>query len=72
MKPGWAKPAVVEGFALRIANNDVPTPLQGVAVRTLDLGLLQAGASVKGEFENRLKSVIEEVRASLTPIHFVY
>lgn len=65
---GVGKTAVVEGFALRIANNDVPTPLQGVAVRTLDLGLLQAGASVKGEFENRLKSVIEEVRASLTPI----
>ncbi len=65
---GVGKTAVVEGFALRIAKNDVPAPLQGVAVRTLDLGLLQAGASVKGEFENRLKSVIEEVRASLTPI----
>jgi type VI secretion system protein VasG len=58
----------VEGFALRIAAGDVPEPLKGVAVRTLDLGLLQAGASVKGEFENRLKSVIEEVRASVTPI----
>ncbi|WP_346838555.1 type VI secretion system ATPase TssH [Microbulbifer sp. SAOS-129_SWC] len=65
---GVGKTAVVEGFALRIASGDVPEPLQGVAVRTLDLGLLQAGASVKGEFENRLKSVIEEVRASATPI----
>ncbi len=65
---GVGKTAVVEGFALRIAAGDVPEPLQGVAVRTLDLGLLQAGASVKGEFENRLKSVIEEVRASVTPI----
>ena len=65
---GVGKTAVVEGFALRIAAGDVPEPLKGVAVRTLDLGLLQAGASVKGEFENRLKSVIEEVRASVTPI----
>lgn len=65
---GVGKTAVVEGFALRIAEGDVPEPLRGVAVRTLDLGLLQAGASVKGEFENRLKSVIEEVRASATPI----
>ncbi|WP_370315733.1 type VI secretion system ATPase TssH, partial [Thalassolituus sp.] len=65
---GVGKTAVVEGFALRIAQGDVPDPLKGVAVRTLDLGLLQAGASVKGEFENRLKSVIEEVRASVTPI----
>ncbi|MFT7559571.1 MAG: type VI secretion system protein VasG [Flavobacteriales bacterium] len=65
---GVGKTAVVEGFALRIAEGDVPEPLRGVAVRTLDLGLLQAGASVKGEFENRLKSVIEEVKASITPI----
>lgn len=65
---GVGKTAVVEGFALRIANGDVPDPLKGVQLRTLDLGLLQAGASVKGEFENRLKSVIEEVRASLIPI----
>ncbi|MCO1332926.1 type VI secretion system ATPase TssH [Microbulbifer sp. OS29] len=65
---GVGKTAVVEGFALRIASGDVPGPLRGVAVRTLDLGLLQAGASVKGEFESRLKSVIEEVRASVTPI----
>ncbi|KGM30669.1 type VI secretion system ATPase TssH, partial [Inquilinus limosus] len=60
--------AVVEGFALRIAAGDVPELLRGVALRTLDLGLLQAGAGVKGEFENRLKSVIEEVNASPTPI----
>ncbi|MGB0502760.1 MAG: Clp protease N-terminal domain-containing protein, partial [Thalassolituus sp.] len=63
---GVGKTAVVEGFALRIAEGDVPDPLKGVALRTLDLGLLQAGASVKGEFENRLKSVIEEVRGSVT------
>ncbi len=65
---GVGKTAVVEGFALRIAHGDVPDPLKGVVVRTLDLGLLQAGASVKGEFENRLKSVIEEVKASPVPI----
>ncbi len=65
---GVGKTAVVEGFALRIASGDVPEPLKGVAVRSLDLGLLQAGASVKGEFENRLKSVIAEVKASPTPI----
>lgn len=65
---GVGKTAVVEGFALRIASGDVPDPLKGVTVRTLDLGLLQAGASVKGEFENRLKSVIAEVKASPTPI----
>ncbi|MDH5179163.1 MAG: type VI secretion system ATPase TssH [Gammaproteobacteria bacterium] len=65
---GVGKTAVVEGFALRIASGDVPEPLKGVCVRTLDLGLLQAGASVKGEFENRLKSVIAEVKASPQPI----
>ena len=65
---GVGKTAVVEGFALRIASGDVPGPLKDVCVRTLDLGLLQAGASVKGEFENRLKSVIEEVKASSQPI----
>ncbi|HEX6730471.1 MAG TPA: type VI secretion system ATPase TssH [Pyrinomonadaceae bacterium] len=65
---GVGKTAVVEGFALRIAKADVPTPLKNVAVRTLDLGLLQAGAGIKGEFENRLKSVIEEVKASPQPI----
>jgi type VI secretion system protein VasG len=65
---GVGKTAVVEGFALRIATGDVPDPLKGVTVRSLDLGLLQAGASVKGEFENRLKSVIAEVKASAEPI----
>ncbi|HEX4148539.1 MAG TPA: type VI secretion system ATPase TssH, partial [Pirellulales bacterium] len=65
---GVGKTAVVEGFALRVAAGDVPDPLKKVAVRTLDLGLLQAGAGVKGEFENRLKSVIAEVKASSQPI----
>jgi type VI secretion system protein VasG len=65
---GVGKTAVVEGFALRIAEQDVPETLRGVCLRTLDLGLLQAGASVKGEFENRLRSVIEEVKASPQPI----
>src|SRR5579863_313400 len=65
---GVGKTAVVEGFALRIAAGDVPEPLKNVAVRTLDLGLLQAGAGIKGEFENRLKSVIEEVKGSPQPI----
>ncbi len=65
---GVGKTAVVEGFALRIAEGDVPAPLRNVAVRTLDLGLLQAGAGIKGEFENRLKSVIEEVKSSPQPI----
>jgi type VI secretion system protein VasG len=62
------KTAVVEGFALRIAAGDVPPPLKSVVLRTLDLGLLQAGAGVKGEFENRLKQVIAEVKASPVPI----
>ncbi len=65
---GVGKTAVVEGFALRIAQGDVPEPLKHVAVRTLDLGLLQAGAGIKGEFENRLKTVIEEVKSSPQPI----
>jgi type VI secretion system protein VasG len=65
---GVGKTAVVEGFAMRIAQGDVPEPLRNVIVRTLDLGLLQAGASVKGEFENRLKDVINEVKSSPTPI----
>jgi type VI secretion system protein VasG len=65
---GVGKTAVVEGFALRVAVGDVPPALQNVAIRTLDLGLLQAGAGVKGEFENRLKSVIEEVKASPAPV----
>lgn len=65
---GVGKTAVVEGLALRVAANDVPPPLQGVTLRTLDMGLLQAGASVKGEFENRLKNVIDEVKKSPKPI----
>ncbi len=65
---GVGKTAVVEGLALRIATLDVPPPLQGVELHVLDMGLLQAGASVKGEFENRLKNVIEEVKKSPHPI----
>jgi type VI secretion system protein VasG len=65
---GVGKTAVVEGFALRVAQGDVPPALRGVAVRTLDLTLLQAGAGVKGEFENRLKTVIDEVKSSPQPI----
>lgn len=65
---GVGKTAVVEGFALCVATGDVPPPLKNVSVRTLDLGLLQAGAGVKGEFENRLKAVIAEVKASPQPI----
>ena len=65
---GVGKTAVVEGFALRIAAGDVPPPLADVSIRTLDLGLLQAGASMKGEFENRLRQVIEEVQRSEKPI----
>lgn len=65
---GVGKTAVVEGFALRVASGDVPDLLKDVCVRVLDLGLLQAGASVKGEFENRLKSVINEVKSSSQPI----
>lgn len=65
---GVGKTAVVEGFALRIAQGDVPPTLQNVSVRMLDVGLMQAGASVKGEFEKRLKAVIDEVQASETPI----
>src|SRR5688500_12066507 len=65
---GVGKTAVVEGFARRVVEGDVPEPLKNVAIRTLDLALLQAGAGVKGEFENRLKSLIEEVKNSPTPI----
>ena len=65
---GVGKTAVVEGFALRIARGDVPPPLQDVTLRTLDVGLLQAGASMKGEFENRLRQVIDEVQSSEKPI----
>jgi len=65
---GVGKTAVVEGLALRIAAGDVPPALREVTLRTLDLGLLQAGAGVKGEFENRLKSVIQETQASPKPV----
>ncbi len=65
---GVGKTAVVEGFALRLASGDVPPGLQGVTLRSLDLGLLQAGAGMKGEFENRLRGVIDEVKASPKPI----
>ncbi|HFE38689.1 MAG TPA: type VI secretion system ATPase TssH, partial [Gammaproteobacteria bacterium] len=65
---GVGKTAVVEGFALRIVQGDIPPSLKNVAIKTLDLGLLQAGAGVKGEFENRLRSVIDEVKGSAQPI----
>ena len=65
---GVGKTAVVEGFALRIARGDVPPALQDVRLLALDVGLLQAGASMKGEFENRLRQVIDEVQSSTTPI----
>jgi type VI secretion system protein VasG len=65
---GVGKTAVVEGFAHRINKGDVPPALKGVKLLCLDIGLLQAGASMKGEFENRLKQVIEEVKSSPTPI----
>ncbi len=65
---GVGKTAVAEGFALRVAAGDVPKSLQQIAVRTLDLGLLQAGAGIKGEFEERLKSVISEVKGAPQPI----
>ncbi|MEM9382110.1 MAG: AAA family ATPase, partial [Planctomycetota bacterium] len=70
-EPGVGKTAVAEGFALRVVAGDVPPALQNVAIRTLDLSLLQAGAGVKGEFENRLKGVIEEVKGSAVPIVLV-
>ena len=65
---GVGKTAVVEGLALRIAAGDVPPPLRDVALRVLDVGLLQAGASMKGEFEARLRQVIEEVQTSTQPV----
>src|SRR3982074_1417465 len=65
---GVGKTAVVEGFALRLARGDVPPSLQDVSLHCLDVGLLQAGASMKGEFENRLRQVIDEVQASPKPI----
>ena len=65
---GVGKTAVVEGFAQRLAKGDVPPQLRNVELHMLDIGLMQAGASVKGEFEKRLKSVIEEVQSSDVPI----
>ncbi len=67
-EPGVGKTAVVEGLALKIAQGQVPSALLNVHLHTLDMGLLQAGASVKGEFENRLKQVIQEVQSSTHPI----
>lgn len=66
--PGVGKTAVIEGLALRIAEGDVPEILQGVTLLGLDMGALEAGAGVKGEFENRLRGVINEIKASPTPI----
>lgn len=65
---GVGKTAVVEGLALRVVKGDVPDILKGVSILGLDMGLLQAGAGVKGEFENRLKSVINEIKSSSQPI----
>jgi type VI secretion system protein VasG len=65
---GVGKTAVVEGFAARVVRGEVPPPLCNVAVHNLDLALLQAGAGIKGEFENRLKGLIEEVKSSPSPI----
>jgi type VI secretion system protein VasG len=67
-EPGVGKSALVEGLALAIVNDEVPESLRGVDIRGLDLGLLEAGASVKGEFEQRLQSVIRETQASPRPI----
>ena len=64
---GVGKTSVVEGFALRVVKGDVPPQLRGVRICSLDLGMLQAGASMKGEFENRLRSVIDEVQSSARP-----
>lgn len=66
--PGVGKTAVVEGLALRVVEGDVPDSLKDITLLGLDMGLLQAGASVKGEFENRLKGVISEIKASAKPI----
>ncbi|QDV55743.1 type VI secretion system ATPase TssH [Rosistilla oblonga] len=67
-EPGVGKTAVVEGFALKVVTGDVPEALQNITIRSLDLGQLEAGAGVKGEFENRLKSILNEIQASPTPI----
>jgi type VI secretion system protein VasG len=65
---GVGKTAVVEGLALRIANAEVPSSLKNVSIKRLDMGLLQAGAGIKGEFENRLKSVIQEIKSASQPV----
>ncbi len=65
---GVGKTAIVEGFAIRIAKGDVPPPLKNISLRILDLALLQAGAGIKGEFEKRLKSVIDEVKGATKPV----
>ena len=65
---GVGKTAIVEGFAMRVAADDVPPALRGVSVRSLDLGLLQAGASARGEFETRLKGVMADIKASHQPV----
>lgn len=65
---GVGKTAIAEGFAQRVASGEVPPPLRGVRVCALDIGLMQAGASMKGEFEQRLRSVIDEVQSSPTPV----
>ncbi len=67
-EPGVGKTALVEGLAIRIAEGNVPDALKPVSVRTLDLGLLQAGAGVKGEFEQRLKNIIDAVQQSPLPV----
>ncbi|UXU90388.1 type VI secretion system ATPase TssH [Burkholderia sp. S-53] len=67
-EPGVGKTALVEGLALRVIEGNVPETIRDTRILTLDLGLLQAGAGVKGEFEQRLKNVIDEVRTSTTPI----
>ncbi|WP_313128504.1 type VI secretion system ATPase TssH [Pseudescherichia vulneris] len=67
-EPSVGKTALVEGLALRIAEGNVPESLKAVSLRTLDLGLLQAGAGVKGEFEQRLKNIIDAVQQSPTPV----
>ncbi|HRC87396.1 MAG TPA: AAA family ATPase, partial [Thermoanaerobaculia bacterium] len=65
---GVGKTAIAEGFALKVATGEVPEALAGIAVATLDLGLLQAGAGIKGEFEERVRRVIAEVKAALRPV----
>ena len=67
-EPGVGKTAVVEGLALKVAADEVPDTLRGVHIRSLDLGALQAGTKMRGEFEKRLKAVIDEIKASPTPI----